>query len=373
MARTGENIYKRKDGRWEGRYIKSYSADGKAKYGYVYSKTYAEVKIKQSVAIAESRKKITQVSELYLFSEIAEKWLQNIKLNCKVSTYNKYRNTYEKQLKSVFGKYPISKISGEMVDGFVATMLTNGRTDSGAYSRKTVQEFCTVIKQVFSYAEENYGILPQFSKKKLNIRQNQIDIKVVNSFSIQSLCAFLLTDTTLYKAGVLISLYSGIRIGELCALQWKDISFEDGVLLVSKTAQRVQQLDNPFEKTKLCITSPKSVCSNRIIPLPQTLLSVLLPFKNNENTFVLSGTSKCVDPRTMQYHFKKYLKECGIAKTNFHALRHTFATHCIELGFDAKTLSEILGHSSVNITLNRYVHSSMKMKQESMNKLVVGM
>ncbi len=222
MARTGENIYKRKDGRWEGRYIKSYSADGKAKYGYVYSKTYAEVKMKQSVAIAESRNKIVQVSELHLFSEIAEKWLQNIKLNCKISTYNKYRNTYEKQLKGVFGKYPISKISGEMIDNFTATMLTIGRTDGCGYSKKSVQEFCNVIKQVFSYAEENYGILPQFSKKKLCIRKNQSEIKAITPSDIQSLCKYLLTDTTLYKAGVLISLYSGIRIGELCALQWKD-------------------------------------------------------------------------------------------------------------------------------------------------------
>lgn len=372
MARTGENIYKRKDRRWEGRYIKSYTADGKAKYGYVYASTYAEVKAKQTVAVTSSKNGVTQISERYLFSEFAEKWLEGIKLNCKASTYNKYRNTYENRLKKTFGEYPISKISGEMIENFIATMLTNGRTDGNAYSRKSVQEFCNVIKQIYSYAEESYSIIPQFSKKKLSIRQKQSEIKVINSFAVQSLCSFLLTNITLYKIGVLISLYTGIRIGELCALQWKDISFSEGILYVSKAAQRVQQLDNPFEKTKLCITTPKSACSSRIIPLPQTLLSVLLPYRNAENTYIMSGTNKCIDPRTMQYHFKKYLKECNIEDTNFHTLRHTFATRCIELGFDAKTLSEILGHSSVNITLNRYVHTSMKLKQESMNRLIVG-
>lgn len=106
--------------------------------------------------------------------------------------------------------------------------------------------------------------------------------------------------------------------------------------------------------------------------MPKTLSDVLLPLKSNDDYYVLSGKSKCVDPRTLQYHFKKYLKECDIDNTNFHTLRHTFATHCIEIGFDIKTLNEILGHACVNITLDRYVHSSLRMKQESMNRLVVG-
>lgn len=176
----------------------------------------------------------------------------------------------------------------------------------------------------------------------------------------------------LYKIGVLICLYTRIRIGELCAMQWKDISLAEGLLYISKTVQRVQQLDNPFQKTKLCVFPPKSVNSKRIIPIPKTLLDILIPFEGNSDDYVLTGKAKCADPRTMQYHFKKFLRACNIEDTNFHTLRHTFATHCIEMGFDIKTLSEILGHSSVNITLDRYVHSSLKMKQESMNKLVIG-
>ena len=370
MARKGENIYKRKDGRWEGRYIRSYDADGKAKYGYIYEKTYGEVKTKLNIAKANCIRQVPALSANYLFCEIAESWLENIKINCKLSTYNKYYNTYNKQLKSAFGKFPIAKISGEMIDDFIKSMHTVGNNGK-AYSRKTVQEFCNVIKQIFSYAEDNYSIIPQFSKKKLCIRQAQPDIKILKDSDFKNLSSFLLSDIDLHKMGVLIALYTGIRIGELCALQWNDMSFADCTLHISKTVQRVQQLNNPIEKTRLIITTPKSGCSNRIIPLPQILLDVLSQFKGDEGAYILSNTDKCIEPRVMQYHFKKYLKECGIEDTNFHTIRHTFATRCVELGIDAKTLSELLGHSSVNITLNRYVHSSMKMKQEAMNKLTI--
>lgn len=372
MARSGENIYKRKDGRWEGRYIKSYNAAGKAKYKYLYAKSYAEIKIKLSTAIVESNRERLEPTVFCLFSEISEKWLRRVKLNCKTSTFNKYYNTYESVLKPTFGNYQISKISGEMIDSFISDMLTCGRRDGKPYSRKTVHEICMEIKQIFGYAEECYCIKAQFSKKKLSVKQEYRDIQVINSFSLKILCEYLLTDTDLYKLGVLISLYTGIRVGELCALQWKDISFDDELLYVSKTAQRIQQFDNPYEKTKLAVSSPKSSCSNRIIPLPRTLIKILKAFKNHDNVYIVSGRCKCSDPRTMQYHFKKHLKACGIESVSFHTLRHTFATRCIEIGFDAKTLSEVLGHSSVNITLNRYVHSSLKRKQESMNKLIVG-
>lgn len=371
MSRTGENIYKRKDGRWEGRYIKSYTAVGKAKYGFVYSRSYSEVRTKLCMAKAGSIKQVLGQSYNLSFCEFADKWLERIKLDCKTSTYNKYRNAYEKKLKSIFGKYPITRISGEMIDEFITALLTNGRNDGKPFSRKSVQEICMVIKQILLYAEENYNIKAQFSLKKLSLKKERKEVQVISSSSIQSLCCLLLTDINLYKVGILISLYTGVRIGEVCAIQWKDISFEDELLHISKTAQRVQQLDNPFEKTRLCISSPKSSCSNRTIPLPKKLLNILLPFKSNAEAYILSGKSKCVDPRTMQYHFKKYLKECGIKDTAFHTLRHTFATRCIEIGFDVKTLSEIMGHSSVNVTLDRYVHSSLKMKQELMNKLII--
>ena len=134
--------------------------------------------------------------------------------------------------------------------------------------------------------------------------------------------------------------------------------------------QRLQQLDGGEKKTKVVITTPKSECSIRTIPLPDSISQLLQKNRKGDETFFLTGMrEKYVEPRTMENRFKKVLMKAGIDEANFHALRHTFATRCIELGFDIKSLSEILGHASVNITLNRYVHPSIELKQKNMNML----
>ena len=168
---------------------------------------------------------------------------------------------------------------------------------------------------------------------------------------------------------MLICLYTGIRIGELCALQWDDISLEKKTLHIQKTMLRIQT-DDENQKTKVVITPPKSSCSVRTIPVQDILVEYLARFEEGPDAYLLTGSAeKYIEPRTMQNRFKSVLNKCGIHSANFHALRHTFATRCVEAGFDVKSLSEILGHSSVNITLNRYVHPTMEMKRSNMNRL----
>lgn len=180
---------------------------------------------------------------------------------------------------------------------------------------------------------------------------------------------YLLEDMNFSKFGVYLSLYTGIRIGELCALKWSNVRLDEQILKIDKTMQRIQTYERN-EKTKIIITEPKSLCSRREIPLPQFLCAILRNYKRNNNCFLLSGESeRFVEPRALSYIFKKYVKECGLKDLNFHALRHTFATRCVESRFDIKILSEILGHSSVKITLDRYVHSSMELKRKNMEKL----
>ena len=187
----------------------------------------------------------------------------------------------------------------------------------------------------------------------------------------QQLLSILFENFDRYKLGVFICLYTGIRIGELCALQWKNISFNEKTIVIENTMQRLQNDDpNSIFKTRIIITEPKSKASLRTIPLPDFVLKVIKPFVAAPNAYVLSGKCKSIiEPRTMQNRFKTYLKKGNIDDANFHSLRHTFATRCIEAGFDVKTLSEILGHSSVKITLDRYVHSSMELKRSNMEKL----
>lgn len=162
-----------------------------------------------------------------------------------------------------------------------------------------------------------------------------------------------------------------MRIGEVCALRWENIDFSEGVLSVRETLQRIQDTDdNNCRKTKIVITEPKSKNSIRVIPLPVSLTDIVCQFKSAPKAYLLTGrTDKFMEPRTLQYRFEKYISESGLCNVNYHALRHTFATRCIELGFDVKTLSEILGHTNVNITLNRYVHSSIDTKRANMQRI----
>ena len=194
---------------------------------------------------------------------------------------------------------------------------------------------------------------------------------MLSVFEQEQLLSILFENFDRYKMGVFICLYTGIRIGELCALQWKDISFSEKVIVVEHTMQRLQNDDpNALYKTKIIVTEPKSKASVRTIPLPDFVLNAIKPFLGSPSAYVLSGNcQEIIEPRTMQNRFKGYLEAGQINDANFHSLRHTFATRCIEAGFDVKTLSEILGHSSVKITLDRYVHSSMELKRSNMEKL----
>lgn len=159
-------------------------------------------------------------------------------------------------------------------------------------------------------------------------------------------------------------------MGEICALRWNDISFSEQVIYVHQTLQRVQDKSNSGRKTRVIITTPKSSCSIRYIPIPDAIIKTLEIARSDATGYLLTNSNtKFAEPRTMQNRFKLALKEADIEPANFHALRHTFATRCVELGFDVKSLSEILGHATVNITMNRYVHPTLELKKENMKKL----
>ena len=161
-----------------------------------------------------------------------------------------------------------------------------------------------------------------------------------------------------------------MRVGEICALRWEDISIKEQTIFVHQTMQRIQTDQNIGCKTKVIVTTPKSACSIRTIPMPEDLAQIIAEYQTSNTGYFLTGSNeRYMEPRTMQNRFKAVLIQCGIRDVNYHLLRHTFATRCIELGFDVKTLSEILGHASINITMNRYVHPSMELKRKNMQRL----
>ena len=202
------------------------------------------------------------------------------------------------------------------------------------------------------------------------IRQDMKEMRVLSISEHERLCQYLYASDKPKDIGLLICLFTGIRIGEICALKWEDISPVEQTLSVHQSMQRIQLQNDPDgKKTKILISTPKSQCSIRTIPLAERLAIYLLAHRKSSESYVLTGTTRYVEPRSLQNHFKKVMDQCEIPDANFHCLRHSFATRCIETGFDIKSLSEILGHSTVNITMNRYVHPSMELKRENMNRL----
>jgi site-specific recombinase len=370
MPRKGENIYKRKDGRWEGRYIRSYDSEHKAKYAYVYGKTYSEVKRKLTEQRGNVQKVQPTKNKSSTYGELLDCWLHSMQLNTKESTQARYTHLIKTHIKPHLGAVQLSQLTTDAIEIFIEQQLTDGRLDnSGGLSPKTVTDILTIIKSTIEYAR--YKELPVICNlSKLSIKKKEKEMRVFTPSEQESLIGTLTNDMDHSKFGVLLSLYTEIRVGELCALQWEDFDLAHSKLKIRKTMQRIQDLGNgSVSKTKIVITEPKSQCSIREIPLPLFIVDVAKKFASNPKAYILTGTDRYIEPRTMQNRFKSYVKECNVEPANFHVLRHTFATRCVEVGFEVKSLSEVLGHANVNITLNRYVHSSFELKHSNMNKL----
>ena len=372
MARKGENIFKRKDGRWEGRYIKD-RQEGKAIYGFVFGKSYLEVKKKKVAAIAtlaEKTKKETLKNDQPIMRYLGSQWLDELKPIRKKSTWVKYDNQLNSHIFPVFGDKQINEISNEDLISFVNGLLTGDNRHGQCLSPKSVSDIFSRIKSIRKFALI-HGYEVKFMPDCVKIPQKSQELRVLTFSEEKTLVCYLKENLDLTSLGILICLFTGIRIGELCALTWKDISLTEKQIHISRTIQRLQNKDkNAKTKTYIEIDEPKSKCSLRTIPIPESIMDALQSAYMENDEYLLTGKNRLfIEPRTMENRFKSILKKCNIADANFHALRHTFATRCIEVGFDIKSLSEILGHANVNITLNRYVHPTMQMKRDNMDKL----
>lgn len=183
--------------------------------------------------------------------------------------------------------------------------------------------------------------------------------------------SYLLEDMDTCKFGVLLALFTGVRIGELCALQWGKISLKEQTIRIDATLQRLRDTSAVGSaRTRIVISTPKSDTSVRTIPVTDykaELCGKMDP--HSSAAYVLTGTDSFMEPRALQYRMEKYTRECGLEGVHFHTLRHTFATRAVEVGFEINSLSEVLGHAATTITLDRYVHSSLILKRDNMNKL----
>lgn len=374
MSRRGTNIYKRKDGRWEARFIKYYDETGKARYGYLYARSYREVRQKLLHAFSAPFE-ISAPSKFKKrsgapYSYWLDRWLEMKHSKNKSSTYVRYKNHVENHIRPALGNYPAGKISTALLEAFIRDKLETGRLDGlGGLSPKTVADILLIVKGAFLLAGSE-GVPLSCSLERITVGQRSDDMRVLTVSEEKRLLKVLLQDMDQSKLGVYLCLFTGLRIGELCALKWENISLTEGTIKITRTMQRLQIKESKGTcKTQIMITPPKTMRARRTIPLPGFLTEVLRHFSEDGDCYLLTGKAKVfLEPRTMQNHFKQYARTCGI-EANFHALRHTFTTRCMEAGFDIKTLSDILGHSSVKITLDRYMHPSMELKKSNMEKL----
>jgi integrase len=264
-------------------------------------------------------------------------------------------------------------LSEEVIQEYAFHLLHKGRLDgNGGMSERTAKDIIVVLKNTLRDAMRQ-RILPQ---AELNIQfpnqHDQYKIQVLPKDAQRKLVQAIYLDLTPKSAGILLALHTGLRIGEICGLKWNDIDFDQKILKVQRTVQRVYRkaLDGSG-KSKIVISTPKTRSSKREVPLAGLLLPVLrkiLP--ENIDTFFLSRNENCLEVRTFRAFFENFLSSNQIDRINFHALRHTFATRCIEAGGDCKTVSELLGHSTVNMTLNLYVHPQIEQKRKCVELLV---
>ena len=305
------------------------------------------------------------------FSNILEEWLEMNRIHLKGATLQKYHNLIETQIKPCIGDKKLSELTELEINKFLLSKMENGRLDgTGGLAPSYIRSILLVVNSVLNYATEK-EIRPPMRMKILKPQVEKRPPVILSLEEQKRLEKAVQSTFSGGNAAILLALKTGMRIGEICALSWEDVDFDAAFIRVCHTIARVRTDKNDDSvKTKLIIDSPKTQSSRREIPLTSSLKNYLLELKKHSSSpYVISSDENFISPRTLEYRYHRILKENGITSVNFHALRHTFATRCIESDVDVKSLSEILGHANVNITLNTYVHSSMDLKRKQLEKL----
>lgn len=303
------------------------------------------------------------------YKEWLQEWLKNyVKISAKKRTVSRYTEISNDHLIPSLGEYELQSLSPMILQKYISELLECGNLKTGyGLSSSSVNSIITVIQSSLNVAF-NLGFMAEKVGDKL--KRPKANEKSIECFSVEEqriIEKAVLSDKRRHMFGVFLCLYSGLRIGELLALEWSDIDFVNCTLSVTKTCFDGKDANGVFGRIT---DKPKTQSSCRIVPLPKQIVPLLKTVKkNSESNYVISKGESGILVRTYQRNFKSLLKHLNIAPRGFHALRHTFATRAIECGMDVKTLSEILGHKNPTVTLNRYAHSLMNHKKDMMNRL----
>ncbi len=296
-------------------------------------------------------------------------WLNNyVQPTSKQRTYMRYAEIINQHIAPKLGNLEIDELTPYTLQCFVTDLLNNGNLVTGkGLSPNTVNAMITVVQNSLKTAYA-LGYVKEYNADK--IKRPKIQEKKIECFSSaeqKKIEQYIISKDNVKLFGILLCLYTGLRIGELLALEWTDIDFIKGELRVNKTCHDGKNVNGVFGRIT---DTPKTLSSIRTIPIPKQLLPMFRETKRKSHSiYIVSNGQKPISIRSYQRTFSSLQKNLGIPHRGFHSLRHTFATRALECGMDVKTLSEILGHKSPTVTLNRYVHSLMEHKKEMMNKL----
>lgn len=303
-----------------------------------------------------------------LYRDLATEWLNYKKDYIKESTHANYTTIMYNHLIPDIGDVYLSDINHNFLQQYILDKLKTGRVKSNSpLSEKMVKDIMMILKSSLRYAM-NEDMMNQINLSFIYPKsQHKQKLYILSRREQRKITEYVLENPNPRNIGILISLYAGIRIGELCALKWSDLDFKNNIIHINKTLQRIYVKEGDNTTSKIVISPPKTVHSNREIPMNKDFADIIKPLKINSKYYLLTASMDCIEPRAYRKYFSSVLKKLKIKHINFHSLRHTFATNCINLGIDYKTVSELLGHSDISITLNLYVHPNLSQKKKCMN------
>lgn len=361
--RKGENIYLRKDGRWEGRYPKGRKFNGKIKYGYIYGKSYMEVKQKlYPLRIKYSSLQHICGSSAETFAEWAAEWINEVQDEVKPSTLSSYYYKLTKYIFPIIQDLPLNELSLETGKEMLNDLQKR-------LSRSTIQVIFRIVNKCLNRAKKVGKLhINPFSELKIPKAKGK-KIRALSLVEQKRVMKIALKEKKGYGIPTLLALHSGMRVGEIAALKWTDIDFDSNLIYVNHTYQRIATVGSK-KKTQLILAESKTEASVRLIPMSRTLKKLLLTHqKQSKGNFVFSTNGQPCEPRLLTHHFHRIREKAELANVHFHQLRHTFATRCLEANKDIPSVSALLGHASTQMTLDTYVDAMLEQRCMVIKKL----
>jgi len=294
-------------------------------------------------------------------------WLESIMRDTiRKTSYAAYRGYIGNHIAAAIGSEPLCSVTPQIIQSLIRTLTAK------KLANRTIRSIMAMVRTALDFAVE-YEYIDKNPCRKMKLPKPKVNYEI-KTFSLEEILK--IESTALYSYdqryfGVLISLYAGLRIGEICALRYADVDFANGRLTVCHSLKRVLNYEDGQKKSSVVEEDPKTANSKRTIPIPQKLCEMLKKRKETSNSdyVICMESGKYCEPRTFQFVYERLLEEADVDYRNHHCCRHTFVTRCLELGGDIKTISELVGHSGVSVTLSVYAHSQMETKERLMTKL----